>query len=67
MNIHWLKLGVFLALGAIGGFAYYYFIGCANGTCPITSNPYISTGYGALIGAVLGWESKKNPSSKQDS
>ncbi len=58
MNIHWLKLGVFLALGALGGFAYYYFIGCANGTCSITSNPYISTGYGALIGAVLGWDTK---------
>ncbi|MFN3638129.1 MAG: DUF6132 family protein [Chloroherpetonaceae bacterium] len=58
MNIHWLKLGVFLALGALGGFAYYYFIGCTSGTCAITSNPYISTGYGALIGAVLGWDTK---------
>ncbi|MGQ9806584.1 MAG: DUF6132 family protein [Chlorobiales bacterium] len=58
MNIHWLKLGTFLALGALGGFAYYYFIGCASGTCAITSNPYISTGYGALMGAVLGWDRK---------
>lgn len=62
MNIHWLKLGVFIALGALGGFAYYTFIGCTSGTCPITSNPYISTGYGALIGATLGWERKKNSS-----
>lgn len=62
MNLHWLKLGVFVALGALGGFAYYAFIGCANGTCPITSNPYISTGYGALIGAVLCWERKQNSS-----
>jgi hypothetical protein len=62
MNLHWLKLGVFAVLGALGGFAYYAFIGCANGTCPITSNPYISTGYGALIGAVLGWERKQNSS-----
>jgi hypothetical protein len=62
MNLHWLKLGVFVVLGALGGFAYYAFIGCANGTCPITSNPYISTGYGALIGAVLGWERKPNSS-----
>lgn len=58
MNLNWLKLIVFLTLGALGGFAYYYFIGCASGTCPITSNPYISTAYGALIGAVLGWERK---------
>jgi hypothetical protein len=62
MNLHWLKLGVFVVLGALGGFAYYAFIGCTNGTCPITSNPYISTGYGALIGTVLGWERKQNSS-----
>jgi hypothetical protein len=67
MNIHWLKLGAFLALGALGGFAYYYFIGCASGTCAITSNPYISTGYGALMGALLGWDGKKKAKSKQDS
>jgi hypothetical protein len=62
MNLHWLKLGVFAVLGALGGFAYYTFIGCTSGTCPITSNPYISTGYDALIGAVLGWERKQNSS-----
>mgnify|MGYP001324392557 CR=1 FL=1 len=39
-------------LGALGGFAYYY-IGCSNGTCPISSNPWTSTAYGALMGAVL--------------
>ena len=26
-------------IGGIGGFVYYHFIGCASGTCPITSNP----------------------------
>jgi hypothetical protein len=49
----WLKRGAAVLLGSIGGFAYYYFIGCASGTCPISSNPYISTAYGALIGVVL--------------
>ena len=39
-----------IALGATGGFAYYAFIGCSSGHCPITSNPWISTGWGALIG-----------------
>jgi hypothetical protein len=43
----------FVLMGALLGFAYYYFIGCAGGTCPITSNPYTSVGYGSLIGLVL--------------
>ncbi len=44
-------LGVIL--GAIGGFAYYHYIGCASGTCPITSKPLNSTAYGALMGGLL--------------
>jgi hypothetical protein len=40
-------------LGAIGGYAYYYFIGCNGGTCLISSNPYISTTYGAVVGALV--------------
>jgi hypothetical protein len=49
----WIRRVVFPLLGGVGGFAYFWFIGCQNGSCPITSNPYISTGYGALIGVVL--------------
>jgi peptidoglycan/LPS O-acetylase OafA/YrhL len=45
-------------IGALAGFAYYSFIGCTTGTCPITSNPWISTGYGAFIGAVLAFGSR---------
>jgi hypothetical protein len=45
--------------GALLGYAYYYFIGCYSGTCPITSNPYISTFYGALIAFILVLPSKK--------
>ena len=51
-------------LGAIGGYAYYYFIGCQSGACPLTSNPYISVIYGALIGSILMHKpSKKNSES----
>ncbi|MBW7889035.1 MAG: hypothetical protein H3C35_11870 [Bacteroidetes bacterium] len=49
LNI-WYKRAIAGTLGAAAGFAYYYYIGCATGTCPITSNPYISTFYGAVIG-----------------
>lgn len=58
MNIDWIKRGLFAGLGAGTGFAYYYFIGCASGTCPITSNPYISTAYGAVVGILLGVKKK---------
>jgi hypothetical protein len=39
-------------LGSIGGYLYYYFVGCANGTCLITSRPLNSTLYGALMGGL---------------
>jgi hypothetical protein len=49
----------FISLGGLGGFAYYYFIGCQGGTCPISSNPYISTSYGMMVGLLLSFDSKK--------
>lgn len=45
--------GLPIVLGAAAGFSWYKFIGCKSGTCPITSNPWISTLYGALVGAML--------------
>jgi hypothetical protein len=37
-------------VGAGLGYAYYATVGCASGGCPITSNPLISTFWGAAIG-----------------
>jgi hypothetical protein len=51
--IKWSKRILPVVLGAAGGYAYYHFIGCASGTCPISSNPYISIVYGGIIGAFL--------------
>lgn len=42
-----------ILLGAIAGYAYYYYVGCASGTCAITSKPLNSTAYGALLGGLL--------------
>lgn len=49
---HILKI-IGIIVGAIGGFLYYFFIGCNSGTCPITTNPYISVLYGALVGYLV--------------
>ncbi|HPI36337.1 MAG TPA: DUF6132 family protein [Ignavibacteriaceae bacterium] len=56
-----------VAAGAILGYAYYYFIGCNSGACAIQSNPYYSTIYGAIIGAIfLIPDKKKNQTEKSD-
>lgn len=62
------KIGV-VVIGGLLGYGYYYYIGCRTGVCPITSNPWISTGYGALIGfvLVLGNNKKKNEQESEES
>ncbi|OQB31135.1 MAG: hypothetical protein BWY08_00711 [Bacteroidetes bacterium ADurb.Bin174] len=40
-------------VGTVSGYLYYRFVGCKSGTCPITSNPYISILYGAVLGYLL--------------
>lgn len=42
-----------IILGALGGYLYFYYIGCYSGTCPITSRPINSTLYGAVTGGLL--------------
>ncbi len=53
-------------IGAALGYAYYYFIGCRTGSCPISSNPYISTIYGAVAGLILALPSKKKNELKNE-
>jgi hypothetical protein len=50
-------------VGGLLGFGYYYFIGCNSGGCAITSNPYISTAYGAFFGFILALPRGKNSKS----
>lgn len=39
-------------VGSLAGFLYWKFVGCASGTCAITSSPINSTIYGALMGGL---------------
>jgi hypothetical protein len=40
--------------GALAGWTYWYFIGCASGNCAITSSWKISMVYFAIGGGLLG-------------
>lgn len=44
-------LGVFI--GFMAGYGYYFYVGCASGSCAITSKPLNSTLYGGLMGGLL--------------
>jgi hypothetical protein len=48
-----IKLIAGAVIGGILGYLYYKKIGCPNGSCPITSNRYISTIYGAILGIFI--------------
>jgi hypothetical protein len=42
-----------ISFGALAGFLYWKFVGCASGSCSITSVWYNSTAYGAIMGGLL--------------
>ena len=48
-----LKVVLGIIIGAAVGFGLGYFGKCVSGTCPLTSNPYISTIIGAVIGFLI--------------
>jgi mannose-6-phosphate isomerase-like protein (cupin superfamily) len=39
--------------GGLLGYGAYRVIGCSSGACPLTSNPWISTIFGMVVGALL--------------
>ena len=48
-----MKLVLAALVGAGLGYAYHRLVGCSTGACPITANPWISTGYGAALGLLF--------------
>jgi hypothetical protein len=52
--------------GAVAGYLYYHFVGCASGTCLITSKPLNSTLYGGVMGGLLFSMFRKENKTKQN-
>jgi hypothetical protein len=48
-----LRILIGAIVGAGLGFGWYKLVGCSTGACPLASNPFISTIYGAGLGALL--------------
>ena len=44
--------GIGAIVGAGAGFLYWKYIGCTTGTCSITSDPFNSMVYFAMLGAL---------------
>ncbi len=42
-----------LVIGAAIGYAVYRIVGCRTGYCPLTGNPWMSTGIWAAMGAMV--------------
>lgn len=49
----WLRPTLFTTGGTMAGLAYYYFIGCPSGACPLTSHPLVTMAYMGLMGWLL--------------
>ena len=49
----WMIWGLGIVIGAVSGYLYWYFVGCASGSCAITSSPVNSTLYGGVMGLLL--------------
>lgn len=50
----YLNYAIRIVVGGLIGFGYYKLVGCKTGQCPITSNPYRSMLYGAVMAVLLG-------------
>ena len=52
-NRYLLAVSIFAVIGVVGGYAYYFFVGCKSGSCGITSNPTMSILWGGAVGYLL--------------
>ena len=48
-----MRMVIGVLVGGGLGFGWYKLVGCSTGACPLTSNPFISTIYGSVVGALV--------------
>jgi Na+-transporting NADH:ubiquinone oxidoreductase subunit NqrB len=53
-----LRVLIGVLVGGALGFAYYHFIGCRGGSCPMWADPWRSTLIGMGFGAILLFDTK---------
>ena len=53
MTTLWKRRTLYAFIGGMAGYAYFFFVGCGSGSCPISGNPWTSTIYGAGMGLIL--------------
>jgi len=61
-----LKSIIGMLIGVIGGYIYYIEVGCKSGSCPITSNPWMTMLWGLLMGYLVGDMFNKEAKKKED-
>lgn len=54
----YVRLGLFVAAGALAGLGWYYMFGC-SGNCAVTSSPWMTMAYVGVIGGLLGMVTEK--------
>jgi hypothetical protein len=54
MNIRKVLKIAMIPVGALGGYLYYAYIGCASGSCAMASDGFFMTLYGGTLGYFIG-------------
>jgi hypothetical protein len=53
LRVMMFRLIIGVGAGGLLGYGAYRFIGCSSGACPLTANPWVSTLFGMIFGALL--------------
>ncbi len=54
MKIRTILKYVMIPVGAVGGYLYYAYVGCASGACVMSSDATMMTIYGGVLGYFIG-------------